>query len=139
MKRSAFLPAILASLSLTALASTEGHPDPAAAILDSVYFAPDSAALDARTVAAIASRFGPLRDHPGVVTLRGYTDELGSSSYEVALGQKRIDAVRSVLQAAGFPAGKIRTEIVADDEAAAASCGEDCDRQARRVDIGVLQ
>ncbi|WP_144155926.1 OmpA family protein [Paraburkholderia sp. BCC1885] len=59
-------------------------------------------------LAQIAAR---LRASPfGHVEVRGYTDRLGSSSYNLELSKRRAEAVKAVLVQQGVPADKIRAE-----------------------------
>jgi OOP family OmpA-OmpF porin len=59
-------------------------------------------------LAQIAAR---LRAGPfGHVEVRGYTDRLGSGSYNLELSRRRAEAVKAVLVQQGVPADKIRAE-----------------------------
>lgn len=54
-----------------------------------------------------------------LITVEGFTDPAGSEAYNMALGQRRADAVRSYLVEQGMPEGQIR----------AVSYGENANRQ----------
>lgn len=82
-------------------------PDPS---VSRVYFGHDSAALDARARTAVAAAAQEFRtDNFRQVTLYGYTDTSGSSEYNQRLAERRANAVRDALVAAGVPANAIRT------------------------------
>jgi peptidoglycan-associated lipoprotein len=51
-----------------------------------------------------------LRRYPNVsVTIEGHCDERGTREYNLALGERRAQAVKNVLVASGIPAGRIST------------------------------
>ncbi len=51
-----------------------------------------------------------LQHYPNVsVTIEGHCDERGTREYNLALGERRADAVKNVLVAAGIPASRIST------------------------------
>jgi peptidoglycan-associated lipoprotein len=51
-----------------------------------------------------------LMDQAGLkVTIEGHCDERGTNEYNLALGQRRAEAVRQALVAAGVPAGQLKT------------------------------
>ena len=43
------------------------------------------------------------------MTIEGHCDERGTREYNLALGERRADAVKNVLVAAGIPASRIAT------------------------------
>jgi OOP family OmpA-OmpF porin len=66
----------------------------------------DISASGRSDLAQIAARMRT--SHASQVEVRGYTDGLGSDSYNMDLSQRRADAVKSALIAQGIPAAKIR-------------------------------
>lgn len=143
VRRAALLLATLAGTAWVGAASAgaqvSGHyaAKTAAESTASVYFGRDSAALDATDAAVIARQAESLRgDAALIVTLRGYADDMSSAAYGLAFGQKRLEAVRTALLAAGILPRRIRVEIHAGDLAAEAACTDDADcQQWRRVDM----
>lgn len=103
----------------------------------SIYFGHDSAAIDHAAIALLSRRLTPLHDDPSLdVLLRGYADDLSSPAYELAVGQKRLDAVRAALVAAGIPASRIRRQFDADGLTEAQYCtDEECREKLWRIDI----
>jgi peptidoglycan-associated lipoprotein len=71
----------------------------------SVYFGFDQYSVDSKYNALIEAHAAYLKSHPDAhVTLEGNTDERGGSEYNLALGQKRAEAVRKMMELSGAPA-----------------------------------
>ena len=88
----------------------QSGPVATAASLKVVYFALDSYAIDGMAQADLDANAKLLRDNAALsVTIEGHCDERGTVEYNLALGQKRADAVRDYLLAAGVPAGQLAT------------------------------
>lgn len=76
--------------------------------LKTIYFALDSYMLDDAARAGLDANARVLRGNSALrVKVEGYCDERGTVEYNEALGQKRADAVREYLIAAGVPAGQL--------------------------------
>jgi peptidoglycan-associated lipoprotein len=93
----------------------------------SVYFGYDQFSVDSKYNPLIEAHAAYLKSHPDAhVTLEGNTDNRGGSEYNLALGQKRAEAVRKLLQLSGAPAnqmeaisyGEERPKVAGDTEAA---------------------
>jgi peptidoglycan-associated lipoprotein len=66
--------------------------------LDPVYFAFGSSALDPADMEQLGAVARWLRQHPDQqVVIEGHTDEVGTSQYNLALGEQRARAVRDYL------------------------------------------
>ncbi len=60
-----------------------------------------------------------MKKNPSVsVTLKGYADEIGNSSYNQTLSAKRADRVKDLMVASGIDAGRISTEGMGEDTSA---------------------
>ncbi len=76
-----------------------------------VYFEFDKADVTA-PAREILARFGSVAEkyYPDArITVEGFTDPAGSASYNIRLGQRRADSVKSYLVAQGMEARRIRT------------------------------
>jgi peptidoglycan-associated lipoprotein len=83
------------------LASTAG---------DRVFFAYDQADISSEGQQTLQRQAQWLRRYPNVsVTIEGHCDERGTREYNLALGERRAQAVKNVLVASGIPAGRIST------------------------------
>jgi peptidoglycan-associated lipoprotein len=69
------------------------------------------------------------------LVLQGNSDERGGIEYNLALGQKRADAVRKALVLLGAPAARIETVSFGEEKPRATCHDESCWSQNRRVDF----
>jgi OOP family OmpA-OmpF porin len=108
---------------------------------NNVYFASASAQIDARgraTLQALAARLKA--DRESRISLIGHTDHLGSSEYNVALGQKRVEAVYRELLSLGVSSRQFITRSSYGSELVADDCrDETCRTLARRVELQILE
>ena len=89
-----------------------------------VYFDYDSAVLRSDATATLKKNAEALRAATGaVVTLEGHCDERGSEEYNLALGERRAEAVRRYLVDLGIPTSSLR--VVSFGEAKPAVMGHD--------------
>lgn len=81
---------------------------PSSADFQPAFFDLDSYTLRADARAALDSDARLLRDNPDVnVTIEGHCDERGTVEYNQALGERRANAARDYLVAAGIDAGRL--------------------------------
>jgi peptidoglycan-associated lipoprotein len=74
------------------------------------YFEFDRAVLNASDLAVLETHAGILRENRGSsVVIEGHCDERGTREYNLALGERRSDAIRSFLTSAGVSASQIET------------------------------
>lgn len=104
---------------------------------NSVFFALASTVVDDAGREVLRRHAARLQSDPKLtVTLSGYTDDLGSREYNVALGQKRVDAVEQELRALRVPAKQIRKRTYGYEKARPQRCVNDTCRQSlRRVEL----
>ncbi len=84
-----------------------------------VYFGYDSSRVDAAErmkIEEIAERLR--RDRTGGVIIEGHCDERGSSEYNLALGERRAQAVRSYLVGLGIDPARIQTKSYGEEKPA---------------------
>jgi len=92
--------------------------------LQVVYFDFDSAVLRDDARAALKKNAEVIRGAgSAVITIEGHTDERGTEEYNLALGERRADAVRAYLVDLGIPNSRLRT--VSFGEAKPAVMGHD--------------
>lgn len=69
------------------------------------------------------------------ITLEGNTDERGSREYNLALGQRRADAVKQIMTVVGVPAARIETVSFGEEKPKSPGHDESAWSQNRRADI----
>ena len=102
---------------------TKPAPSGSGVELEAVYFDFDSAVLREDARATLKKNAETLRVSTTVVTLEGHTDERGTEEYNLALGERRGEAVRKYLVDLGIPATRLR--VVSFGEAKPAVMGHD--------------
>jgi peptidoglycan-associated lipoprotein len=84
--------------------------DLAATAGDRVFFAYDRSDISSEAQQILHRQSDWLRRYPNVsVTIEGHCDERGTREYNLALGERRAQAVKNVLVALGIPAARIST------------------------------
>lgn len=102
----------------------------------SVYFDVDSSAVKDEYRAQLEAHARYLSANPNTrVTLQGNCDETGSREYNLALGQRRADAVKQVLTVLGVRASQIETVSFGEEKPKATGHDEAAYRENRRTDI----
>jgi len=102
----------------------------------SVYFPYDNFKLDAKYEQMISDHASYLARNPAVhINLEGSADERGSREYNLALGQKRADAVRTALKLHGVPDTQMEATSYGKEKPSALCHEESCWQENRRTDI----
>ena len=101
----------------------------------SVYFAFDSDALSAQAQQVIEDNARYDKGRNARVRLEGNADERGSREYNLALGQRRAEAVRKAMQLDGVGSGELEAVSNGEERPRCTEHTEDCWAQNRRVDI----
>jgi outer membrane protein OmpA-like peptidoglycan-associated protein len=102
----------------------------------SVFFGSSSADIDAQGRAVLARHAERLKANPKeTVTLIAHTDDLGSRSYNLAIAEKRVSAVRSHLRRLGVPVRQLRQYRIGAEKHEVRCQTSECRRLLRRVDI----
>ncbi len=113
-----------------------GGDDAALRRITTFYFDFDTSEIkpEARDVLAAHARY--LANNPGVnVRLEGHTDERGTGEYNLALGERRANAVQRFLVVNGASRDQIETVSYGEEKPAAMGSGESAWAQNRRVEL----
>ena len=102
----------------------------------SVYFDFDSYSVKSDYNALINAHSNYLESHKTrKILVQGNTDERGGSEYNLALGQKRAEAVAKVMETLGVPAGQIEAVSFGKEKPKSTGHDEAAWSQNRRDDI----
>ena len=101
-----------------------------------VYFDYDNAEIQPQYLDLLRVHANYLYRTPGAaVTLEGHTDERGTRDYNLALGDRRADAVRRFMIAEGVPAEKLSTLSYGEERPADTGHNEQSWALNRRVEL----
>lgn len=110
-------------------------PQPAA-LARVVYFDYDSFAVRADSTAVLEANARFLKANPNRrVGLEGHTDERGGREYNIALGQKRAEAVRRALALLGVSEAQMEPVSFGEERPAAMGMDETSYSKNRRVEV----
>lgn len=102
----------------------------------SVYFDFDKSVVKSEYQGVVKQQTAFISAHGNdVVTLEGNCDERGSQEYNLALGQRRADAVRKQLETEGVKASQIKTVSFGEEKPRLTCHAEKCWKENRRVDF----
>lgn len=107
--------------------------------LTAVYFDYDRWEIRTEARATLKAHAEILRDLPAgtLVTIEGHCDERGSEEYNLALGQRRADAVEQYLEALGVPDARLSTVSFGEEQPAVRGHDESAWRWNRRAEFRV--
>lgn len=108
--------------------------DVVAPIATIFYFDFDSSALRADSRALLNAHAAQLKAKPRAIRLEGHADERGTREYNIALGERRAQAVRSYLQSQGVRSA-IEVISYGEEKPAVTTYNEYAFQQNRRVEI----
>ncbi|KAB2930784.1 MAG: peptidoglycan-associated lipoprotein Pal [Candidatus Contendobacter sp.] len=101
-----------------------------------VYFSFDSAEILPESQTIVAANARALTGNARIITqLEGHTDERGSREYNIALGERRANAVRQAMIAMGVSPQQIRVVSYGEERPAAGGQSEQSYALNRRVEI----
>jgi peptidoglycan-associated lipoprotein len=113
----------------------------ASRILQPVYFDFDSYAIRADAKPTLMADGKAIKDNTGwgLVTIEGHTDERGSEEYNLALGERRANAVRTYLADLGVPSSRLAVVSFGESKPRAMGHDESAWRYNRRVEFSAAQ
>lgn len=113
----------------------EEETDPLADLATTFYFEFDSAVLKPEARAALTAYAEYFRNNPSSIRLEGHADERGSREYNMALGERRANAVRDYLILQGVSRSNIETVSYGEERPAEMGSNEYAWSQNRRVEL----
>ena len=101
-----------------------------------VYFEYNSSQIDDRSrIIATAHAKNVAKKNGKTVGLEGHADERGSREYNLALGERRADAVSGLMQSVGLGGNGTNTVSYGEERPVADGSNEEAWQQNRRVEI----
>jgi peptidoglycan-associated lipoprotein len=101
-----------------------------------VHFAFDSSSIDDEARAIIEAHAANLVANPQIkVSLEGNCDERGTREYNLALGERRAQAVEKMMKVLGVAGNRIKTVSYGEEKPLCQEHNESCWRQNRRAEI----
>ncbi|WP_323846848.1 OmpA family protein [Microbulbifer magnicolonia] len=100
-----------------------------------VYFDFDQSLLKPETRELLIAHADRMRGNAGTVRLEGHADELGTREYNLALGERRANAVRDFLVLQGVDASALEVISYGEERPAQAGSSESARQMNRRVVI----
>lgn len=100
---------------------------------DRVFFDYDSSVVTSEGQRTLERQAAWLKQYPNVnVTVEGHCDERGTREYNLALGERRANAVKDYLVSLGVPSGRVNTISYGKERPAVLGSSEDSYAQNRR-------
>jgi len=107
-------------------------------INERVFFDFDRSDIRSDMESVLQRKVSVLREYPGIVLrIEGNCDERGSNEYNLALGQRRAEAVRRYLLSYGLEAGRFTTISYGEERPLVRASNEDAWTQNRRDDFAI--
>ncbi len=121
----------------TPVTKTDALDDPNSILAKrSVYYPFDVSVVQGAYIPLVQAHAQYLRDHENrKVRLEGNCDERGSTEYNLALGQRRADGVKKMMEAGGVSDGQITTLSYGEEKPQAIGHNEAAWAQNRRTDL----
>jgi len=101
----------------------------------SVYFDFDSYVVREDGKEVVQNHSAYLGKNQRTILIQGNTDDRGGSEYNLALGQKRAEAVRKSMAALGVAESRMEAVSLGEEKPKATGAGEEAWAQNRRADI----
>ncbi len=121
---------------LNSVLATVDTPNGLVATMADVLFESGQYALRSAAKLALAKLSGIILSHPGLnLQINGYTDNVGSDSFNMTLSQQRADAVRTFLITQGLSPGTITAQGMGKADPVASNDSAVGRQQNRRVEI----
>ncbi len=118
------------------LNATQGTAQGPVGVARIIYFDFDSYTVKPEFQSVLDAHARFLKSHTATrVTLEGNTDERGGREYNLALGQKRADAVRRALGLLGVPESQMEAVSFGKEKPAVQGSSEDAYAKNRRVEL----
>ncbi|MFT5711282.1 MAG: peptidoglycan-associated lipoprotein [Halioglobus sp.] len=109
--------------------------DAVATVGNVFYFEYDSSMLTPSAKASVDAHIALLNTNERTIRLEGHTDERGTRDYNMALGERRANAVRDYMAASGVANYRVESVSYGEEQPIAYGSGESNWSQNRRVEL----
>lgn len=124
-----------AASSVKVTVSTPSISDLFESTMETVYFDFDRADIPSAQVGSLQTATRFLEEHADVrFSIEGHADERGSQKYNVGIGERRANAVRTFLMDRGIEAARIDITSFGEDRPVCTQSNENCWSRNRRVE-----
>ncbi len=118
--------------------SLPGYSDSDSPVGGTIYFDYDKYNLSASAVSEIRDLAKSIKSNSSKVRIEGHCDERGTREYNLALGERRANAVSELLQVNGVPSSSITTVSYGEERPVAYGSNESSWSKNRRAVVKVL-
>lgn len=113
--------------------------DAGGTLVQTVYFAYDSSYLSAEMREVLAKNASWIRNNQGMsFQLEGHADKRGSVEYNLALGERRAQAVKSYLESLGVDGDRLKTISYGEEKLLSFGDSSEDHKKNRRVNFVVI-
>lgn len=109
-----------------------GESELAPGVRDTVYFVVDSSAIDGEAQRVLDAQANWIKSTGARVLVEGHCDERGTREYNLALGERRANAIKQYLVAQGVDASNVETISYGKERPIAEGSNEDAWQRNRR-------
>ncbi len=114
------------------------RPAPKNFVFEDVHFDFDRYTLRPEATRLLDEAVSTLQQNPGLnITIEGHTCNIGTAEYNLALGERRANAVRDYLQSRGVPADRMKTVSYGEERPKYDNSREETRRLNRRAALVV--
>jgi peptidoglycan-associated lipoprotein len=99
----------------------------------------DSSNLTADSRGLLDSKMGCFQGSPGTIAIEGHADERGTTEYNIALGDRRAEAVKRYLTQQGIAPSRIRTTSYGEEKPVSSGHDEASWARNRRAELDVTE
>jgi len=118
--------------------SESGYSDSDSQVEGTIYFEYDKYSLSTSAVKEIRSFAKSIKSNSSKVRIEGHCDERGTREYNLALGERRANAVSELLQVNGVPSSSITTVSYGEERPITYGSNESSWSKNRRAVLKVL-
>jgi peptidoglycan-associated lipoprotein len=106
---------------------------------ETVFFAFDVSALASSARSELDGKMSCFQSVGGSIRIEGHADERGTAEYNIALGQRRADAVKNHLKSGGVSSSRMTTTSYGEERPASSGHNEGAWAKNRRAELSASE